>query len=390
MKSLKILVLSSTRKERDGIAEYTRQLFNPSFLGNGTAEVLVRDLSPGTLLSAPFQKADVIHVQHEFFMFDRLVGLSALFYYPYLWFWRRLLGRRLVTTIHSTYNVDDLPNALPHFAKYRALFPVGRLYLKLHFKLVVALSDRIFLLSKIGATNLRRSISERQFTRKVVRVHLGNYAANFRLQSHGLLAKQFGVSPAEKKFTLFGFAFPNKGYEYGIQALDVLVNQRGRKDVRLVVVSGETGKGSFPGGGQGESYIGYLKRLTRELRLQERVIFTGYLANDDPLLEEIFADTFCFLFPYLNRNFPSGAISTVLATRKPILVSQIPCFDEYENLLMFEEKNPVALADKMAAMMDDPQLRAEAAQITKHNAETFAMERIFAQHVEVYRELTKR
>jgi glycosyltransferase involved in cell wall biosynthesis len=285
--------------------------------------------------------------------------------------------------------VDDLPNALPHFAKYKALFPLGRLYLKLHFKLVVALSARIFLLSKIGAKNLRRSISARQFERKVVQVHLGNYAANFRIQSHGLLSKQFQLAPDEKVFTLFGFAFPNKGYEYGIQALDVLVNQRGRKDVRLVVVSGETGKGSFPGGGQGESYIGYLKRLTRELRLEERVIFTGYLANDDPLLEEVFAETFCFLFPYLNRNFPSGAISTVLAARKPILVSRIPCFEEYENLYSFEEKNSVDLADKMAALMDDPKLLAEVVQVTKQNAETFAMERIFARHVEVYQELLK-
>lgn len=385
-----VLILSSTRKERDGIAEYTRQLFNPSFSNNAAIKIQVQDLSPRNLLCAPFRGAGLIHIQHEFFMFDRLVGLSAMFYYPYLWFWCALLRRRLVTTIHSTYNVDDLPNALPHFAKYRALFPLGRIYLKFHFKLVVALSDRIFLLSKIGAANLRRSVSARQFERKVVLVHLGNYAANFRMQNHGLLTQRFQVTPKEKLFTLFGFAFPNKGYEYGIQALNVLVHQRGRKDARLVVVSGETGKSSFPGGGQGESYIGYLKRLTRELRLEEQVIFTGYLANDDPLLEEIFADTFCFLFPYLNRNFPSGAISTVLATRKPILVSRIPCFDEYENLLMFAEKNPEALADKMAALLDDPQLLTEAVQITKHNAETFAMERIFARHVEVYQELVRR
>ena len=118
---------------------------------------------------------------------------------------------------HSTYNVDDLPNALPHFAKYRALFPVGRLYLKLHFKLVVALSDRIFLLSKIGATNLRRSVSERQFTRKVVRVHLNNYTANFRMQSHGLLAKQSSVGSQESCSRFSGSPFPTKGYEYGIK-----------------------------------------------------------------------------------------------------------------------------------------------------------------------------
>ena len=382
-----VLVLSSTRKERDGIAEYTRQLFNPAFDQSQEFGIQIQDLTLGSLLAAPFQRARLIHIQHEFFMFDRLVGVSALLFYPYLWFWCRLFRKRLVTTIHSTYNVDDLPNALPHFSKYRALFPLGRIYLKFHFKLVVALSDRIILLSKIGAANLRRAISRRQLERKVVRVHLGNYMANFRMQAHGLLAGRFQISPGERLFTLFGFAFPNKGYEYGIQALDVLVNQRGRKDIRLIIVSGETGKSSFPGGGQGESYIGYLKRLVREARLEDQVIFTGYLANDDPLLEEIFNETFCFLFPYLNRNFPSGAISTVLATRKPILVSRIPCFDEYEKLLSFEEKNPGALADKMGALMDDPQLLAEAIHITKYNAETFAMQRVFTRHLEVYREL---
>jgi glycosyltransferase involved in cell wall biosynthesis len=387
---MKVLVLSSTRKERDGIAEYTRQLFNPSFFAEQGLEVEVTDLAPASMLAAPFRPVRVIHIQHEFFMFDRLVGLSALFFYPYLWFWCWLLGRRLVTTIHSTYNVDDLPNALPHFSKYRILFPACRIYLKLHFKLVVSLSARVFILSKVGSSNLRHSISQRQYDHKVVRVHLGNYTANYRMQHHGLLAKDYGIARSEKLFTLFGFAWPNKGYEYGIQAMDVLVNQRRRQGIRLIVVSGEASKASFPGGGQGESYIGYLKRLTRELRLEEQVIFTGYLANDDPLLEEIFADTFCFLFPYLNRNFPSGAISTVLATRKPILVSQIPCFDEYERLLAFEEKNPVALADKMVALMDDPHLLDDAVQITKHNAETFAMGRIFTRHVEVYQELTRR
>ncbi|MCO5052371.1 MAG: glycosyltransferase [Verrucomicrobiae bacterium] len=387
---MKVTVLSSARKERDGIAEYTRQLFNPAFWQGQDLQIEVWDVTLGNLLKAPFARANVIHVQHEFFLFDRLVGVTAFLFYPYLWFWCRLFGCKLVTTIHSTYNVDDLPSALPHFAKYRVLFPLGRIYLKLHFKMVVACSDRIVLLSKIGATHLQRAISRRQFDNKVVRVHLGNYLANIRMQTHGLLAERFGVASTEKLFTLFGFAWPNKGYEYGIHAFDLLVNQRGRKDIRLVVVSGEAGKSSFPGGGQGESYIGYLKRLTRELRLEERVIFTGYLANEDPLLEEIFATTFCFLFPYLNRNFPSGAISTVLATRKPVLVSRIPCFAEYENLPAFEEKNAADLADKMTALMEEPQFLAEAVRITQYNADTFAMAQIFARHLEIYRQLLSR
>jgi glycosyltransferase involved in cell wall biosynthesis len=385
---VEILVLSSTRKQHDGIAEYTRQVFRPEFQAYSGVKVTIVDIAPGNMLAAPFKKADVLHIQHEFFMFDRLVGISALFYYPYLWFWSKCLGFKIVTTIHSTYNVNDLPSALPHFQKLKWLFPLGSLYIRLHFLMLAALSTRILILSKVGMENMRRVFSEKQMRRKIQYVHLGNYSSNIQMQPHGLLKQKYGLDPSHKIFTLFGFAFPIKGYEYGIQAMDILVNQRGRRDLRLIIVSGETGKASFPGGGQGKSYIDYLKGVTRQLRLDEHVIFTGYLADKDPLLEEIFAGTFCFLFPYLNRNFPSGAISTVLASRKPILVSRIPCFDEYEGLLTFEEKDPLSLADKMTGLLTDPAHLAEAGRITQHNADAFAMEHIFECHEKLYREIT--
>jgi glycosyltransferase involved in cell wall biosynthesis len=187
-------------------------------------------------------------------------------------------------------------------------------------------------------------------------------------------------------FLLFGFAFPIKGYEYGIYAMDILVNQRGRKDVKLVVISGETGKGSFPGGGQGGTYIGWLKQLTSERKLEPYVIFTGFLANQDPLLEELFERALCFVFPYLDRNFPSGAISTTLATGKPMLVTDIACFQEYDGLPNFPEKDSEALARRMEELLGEPGLAEKWAGITRRNAEQFGMDRIFARHLEVYRE----
>jgi glycosyltransferase involved in cell wall biosynthesis len=387
-KPLKILVLSSTRKERDGIAEYTRQVFRPEFQNPGKIEVKIADITPGNMLAAPFQNADVLHLQHEFFMFDRLVGVSALFYYPYLWLASKLLGFKIVTTIHSTYNVDDLGGALPHFAKFKWLFPLGSLYLRLHLGLVCAFSGRVLILSKIGMENLARVVSPRTMARKVRYTHLGNYASHIRLQRHNLLNQKFNLAGSERIFVLFGFAFPIKGYEYAIYAMDQLINRDSRTEVKLVIVSGETGKGSFPGGGQGGTYIGWLKQLAAERKLESHIFFTGYLANDNPLLEEIFAGTFCFIFPYLDRNFPSGAISTTLATGKPVLVSDIRCFQEYEGLLNFKERDAASLAERMADLMTNPALVAQAAEITRHNAEKFDMRNVFATHLELYRELT--
>jgi glycosyltransferase involved in cell wall biosynthesis len=383
---IKILVLSSTRKERDGIAEYSRQVFRPEFAKPGELEFTIDDITPGKVLAAPFRGASVVHIQHEFFMFDRLVGVSAMIYYPYLWVWSKLLGFKIITTIHSTYNVDDLAGALPHFRKFKWLFPLGSIYMRLHLLLVSKLSRRVIILSKVGLDNIGRVLSQRDMRRKVRYVHLGNYASKIRMENHGLLEKEFGLTAGQKLFTLFGFAFPIKGYEYGIYAMDILVNQRHRTDARLVVVSGETGKGSFPGGGQGGTYIDWLKQLTKERQLEPYVTFTGYLANDDPLLEEIFAETLCFVFPYLDRNFPSGAISTTLSTGKPMLVTDIRCFQEYEGLPNFPEKDAAALASRMEELLDEPAAAAKAAAITRRNAKEFSIDRIFARHLEIYRE----
>ena len=388
--AIKILVLSSTRKERDGIAEYTRQVFRPEFAKVEGARFLIADISPWAMLTAPFRGANILHIQHEFFMFDRLVGASAMLYYPYLWLWSKLLGFRIVTTIHSTYNVDDLAGALPHFRKFKWLFPAGSLYMRAHLLLVSKLSRRIIILSKIGLENMRRVLSGRDMERKVRYTHLGNYASNIRMRRHGLLAAKLGITRDIRFFTMFGFAFPSKGYEYGIYGMDVLVNQRGRKDARLVIVSGETGKGSFPGGGQGGTYIGWLKQLTSERKLESYVLFTGYLANEEPLLEEIFSETLGFVFPYLDRNFPSGAISTTLATGKPMLVTDIRCFQEYDGLPNFPEKDATALANRLEELLDDPAVAASSAAITQRNAEQFSMDRIFAQHLAVYREVLNR
>jgi hypothetical protein len=168
---MKILILSSTKKEC-GIAEYTRQLFRDEF-ESPSVRFDVVDISCVNLLCAPFKKADILHIQHEFFMFDRFAGLSAIFYYLYL----ILSGCRIVTTIDSTYDIDRLKGAFPHCARYYFLFALLKLYIKIHFRLVTACSNKIIVLSKIGHEKLSKSLTEKQMN-KVNYIHLGNYQSS--------------------------------------------------------------------------------------------------------------------------------------------------------------------------------------------------------------------
>jgi len=379
--ALHIVVLSCT-SERDGVAEYTRQLFRKQFYQSVRASITIVGISPWHMLTAPFRHAQVIHIQHEFFTFDRFAGVTAPVYYIWLWFWSRWLHYRIVSTIHSAYDVRHLDCSLPHLKRFAALFPLLSLYLRLHLWLVVACSDRVILLTRAGLQNLASAIPADVMQCKARHIHLGNYESHIRMQPHGLLRTRIGLAANENLFTLFGFAFPPKGYEFAIQAVNVLVNRWGRTDIRLVIVSGETHKG-----GLGMSYIDYLKQLATKYQVSSHVVFTGYLANDDPLLEDIFHGTFCFLFPYKNRPFASAALATTLTTYKPILVSDIPCFHEYDGLLTFPEADFLALARRMQDLIDDPNLARNAGIVSQDNATRFNMKNVFDQHMTLYREV---
>jgi len=385
----RIVVLSST-KERNGIADYTKQLFRAEFLRANRASVVIRDISFGAVIRAPFQRANILHIQHEFFMFDRFVGVSAIPTYLYLWLMSSVSGYKLITTLHSVYDVAALESALPHFRRYHALFPILAAYLRFHLLLVSKCSHRTIVLTEAARENMARFLRPRDLELKVRKTPLGNYAPSIQPRDHGLLLRRFGITGSTKIFTLFGFAFPAKGYEYAIQAMDILVNHQGRHDVKLLVVSGEPSKRSAPGGGQGRAYLDLLKKMARELDIEAHVLFTGYLANEEPLLEEIFAKTRCFIFPYLNRPFASAAVATAMASGKPLLVTNAKCFEEFDDLPSVSEADPAALASKMTRLMDDPDYTAAAADSTRHNADKFGMDKVFARHMEIYREASSR
>jgi len=259
--------------------------------------------------------------------------------------------------------------------------------LRLHVLIACKCSDRTIVLTEASRENLGLIVSRRNMQRKVRRTVLGNYAACIRLQDHNLLEARFGIRSTDRVFTLFGFAFPAKGYEHAIRATDILVNRYGRVETKLVVVSGETLKKAAPGGGQGGAYLDSLRQLAKDCNLTENVVFTGYLADNDPLLEEVFAKTLCFVFPYSNRPFASAAVATTMATGKPLLVTRTRCFDDFERLPSVPEADPTALAEKMKEFMDTPGQVEEASMITRLNAAKYSMDQVFAKHLEIYQEV---
>lgn len=331
MKKIFVLVLAPTDQEGCGVAEYTRRLYEAS---DGDIEYEILDLDWRNLIRAPFKSPapDIIHIQHEYFLFDRLVGISALFWYLLI----RLFSKaKIVTTFHSTYDIGNLDKEFSYLSERLKLYlPIVRAYLKFHVWWITKMSDRVVVLSSVGLKSVPGP--------KVTHIRLGVYGPTVNLGNPSIIKDTGSI------FVLFGFCFPNKGFDLAIQALSLVAMDV--PDVRMFVVSGRPSSKGITGVGA-EKHLNEIKSLVKSFGLESKVCFTGYLDNDSRLLGDLVLKASAFIFPYRKRNCPSGALAFALHNLVPIILSDIESFRDYPGL-KFIEGDAVSLANCMVLMMN--------------------------------------
>jgi glycosyltransferase involved in cell wall biosynthesis len=393
MPKIKLLVLSSLRT-KCGVADYTNELFNSEYLEGKEIDYSKKQIKPINFIKAPFEGRQIIHVQHEFFLFDPLIGFSALPLYFYLKIFSYFLDYKIVTTVHSPYSVKNMTQTFAHFQKYRLLFPLIKIYLLVHYWTLIFCSAKIIVLSKNGYETIQGYAQKIKMIKKVEYLNLGVYKPAINTQKVPADEKnRFGLTEKDLIFTLFGFAYKNKGYHLAIEAIKILTENTKipfelKKQLKLVIISGEASNQSV--GGQGNTYLGWLKQKTEEYSLEDQVVFTGFLPYSDEDFAKIISLTRAFIFPYFSRNQASASLASVIGYQKPILVSDIPYFQEYIQsgcVLPFEEKNSTDLAQKILqiAKNKDDNNKIEAA-ISRYYLEN-NMQTIFDRHLKLYQEL---
>lgn len=377
---LKIIVISSNKKGRCGIKEYTERVFNKEYYYNNFVKIL--PISFINLIKAPFLKADIIHLQHEFFLFDSLIGFSGLLFIIYFKLISLVTRQKLVTTIHSVHNPYNLEQALPHFAKYKILFPLLSFYLKTYYFFIILASQKTIVLSQSSA-NILQEVSKGVPNKIQVLPH-GVFPRLLNDTNTNILQEKYNIAKNAKIWTLFGFAFENKGYHLAIQALAKILEEDKESKIQLIIVSGE-GQTISAKGKPNETYLSYLKRITNEYKLQDKVTFTGFLGYDEPaekdLLAEIFTKTYAFLFPYYNRSNASGAMASILSYEKPVLVSDVQYFQEFSFLPNFKEGDVNDLVNKIVNF--DEEYQANKTKI-KQYVDSNSLKPIFELHLKEY------
>ena len=143
-----------------------------------------------------------------------------------------------------------------------------------------------------------------------------------------------------KIITLLGFIYASKGYQLLIDAIPHLP-----PNVRVVFAGGPSPKN--------EQFLESLRQQAETLGIEKQLIITGYLSESD--LECYLMATHLAICPFKNMS-ASASVSTWISVGKPILASNLPQMQAYNNLEpgainIFDSYDAVTLATAIQELL---------------------------------------
>jgi glycosyltransferase involved in cell wall biosynthesis len=173
----------------------------------------------------------------------------------------------------------------------------------------------------------------------------------------------------------FGFVNQRKGYESALAALAGLP-----QDVVFLIAGG-----MMTGNAREAAYYESLLTTISGMGLDDRVRITGYL-TPDRVPEAMAASDIC-LAPFSSRA-ASGALSTCIAYRKPIVASDIPVNKEINGRLpcleLFRHGDSRDLSEKIMRLLEDPDKTRHLTHSAGHYAERFGFDRVAEELMRLY------
>jgi polysaccharide biosynthesis protein PslF len=165
-----------------------------------------------------------------------------------------------------------------------------------------------------------------------------------------------GIKPDEFVLTYFGYLYPSKGLETLLRAFQ-LVRSRGR-NARLVIAGGVAAHLHE----ERASYVKELEGLAAALGVEADIVWTGFLPwdSDDASLCLHAADVCVLPFDegisLHNSTFAAAATHglPIITTRGESIE---PPFRPNENVVLCPPRDPAALAEAIAELIDRPELR---------------------------------
>ena len=396
MHRINILMISADY-EKCGVSHYTTRLLeaicsqaNDLKIESIRIKDKIRFLSFYTAIIKKIVKNEfkIIHIQHEFSLYDNLYGITLIPFYIILKMLSKVKGFKIVTTLHTVWDLEGLKDTIdPKFSKNPLLLFIARMYVLSHIKLICELSDKIIVLGKPSVYILSKQYKVKPS--KVKYNHHGVYtnkAEEPRKEEIEEFRRKFSIKEGGKIITLFGFPYPSKGYHYVISALPEVIKEH--ENLVLVIAGG------LPDVGDVDSlrkYFNHLKNMPKELGVDDNVIFTGFLSWK--YLNVLFTITDLFIFPYEKRVNASGSLNSIIPYLKPIIVSDSPLFDDLREagaVITVDVKNKKRLKDAIIKVIHSKSLKKVLKKKLKEYLVINSILNSAEKHIKVYLDLIQR
>jgi glycosyltransferase involved in cell wall biosynthesis len=326
------------------------------------------------------EKPDVIHIQHEYFLYGKPL-FSALL--PILLILLRIIRKPIVITMHSVIPRKCLNSSF--FEKYGS----GK-------KLEAIKRICVFLMTFLIGVSVTKTIVHLESARRTLIDDYEFRSAKVFVIPHGvdILERKFDQHHAKLELNLegkrillfFGFVRPEKGVKYSIEAMpDIL---RKFPDAVLMIVGA-----SHPYLGSGKrSYLDEMKELVHELKLEKSVLFVSKFVPDQELPVYLIAADVIVL-PYTESDIlgASGALAGLKSFEKPIIATRIRRFigdiNDRENGILIPPSDSTSLATAAILLLSDPKMRQNIGTRLYNEAKINCWENVAQRTIGIYTDL---
>lgn len=279
------------------------------------------------------QRPKLVHIQHEFFLYGGIIS-SLLF--PLLLFILRLMGVKVIVTLHG---VVPRKFAQKEFAEaffVPANFVALRLGLTVLTMFICAIANAVIVHTKSAKAILHDDYGVSES--KICVIHHG-----VNVQDPGFSA----TSVRENSVLFFGNISPSKG-------LDTLI--RAFEEVRVpnaeLIIAG----GPHPRGSQ---YFQQVVQMAKSSSASKSITMVGYVPDEQ--IDSLFGQCSLVVFPYVFSVSSSGGLSFAMSYGKPVIVTNLPAFNEVvtDNLngIVVPSGDIKALASAIERILLNPVLR---------------------------------
>jgi len=319
---------------------------------------------------------DVVHIQHEFFLYG---GMVSAILFPVLLALIRLLGKPVVVTIHGVIPLPEVNEQFKEENELNGSLILLKFGLILLTKAIVFLSDAIIVHEGFFAERLQKDYRCPQ--RKIYVISHGvEEIENKILQDEA--KEKLGLNN-KTVLLFFGYITKYKGIETLIDGFEWIAKQY--EDSILII-----GGGEHPRLRNNLCYVEYLSELQQRAvsaAAKERILFTGFIPEDDLPLYFSAADV--LVFPYTTAMSSSGPLSFAMSYGKAVIASDIPSFAEIIPLedALFRRNSSKNLAEKLERILSGSALRNRVSNYLKMKAKENSWHNIGSKTYSLYREL---